>query len=480
MNRVVKGHLGGLPSLPSWRTSVSIFTLIQAITVYVFVRAVPHDALGLAVLPGAFALLFVLGVDLRIYVRNPGAFVMVLIASIRFVVLPALIVSSDTYMISHGSLRDGIALMVYELLLWGAAFRLVMRDYRDSSSAAPPCMGQLHNRNGLVKLIVFASVAVVAANPALLTQYSLTFGAAETIEVVRPSSVAPGLPGLILGWGRLLLPLLASMPLLRLYERKRRVHYLFFAALVLVGLSVMFFSGSSRNSALLPGVASMFFLLRVFTKHRRLAFLALLSVMIITTVVLTQFKLNYTGGAELDSLEDYISYGELYFAGPSSLAVSVMAYEWYRPDVRGSTLIADVFGNMPGVAGIVDLEDRTSSLYNRMYYGGGPRRDQILPFVGQSAFHLGYLLVVLPIVGVTWVMSRMDRAYRRTTDTTWLFVSAFLGVRLGMAMMSNISILMSFAYSVAVPLGLVVYLNRRLSSRSGLAANCGRPTVRAT
>ena len=133
-----------------------------------------------------------------------------------------------------------------------------------------------------------------------------------------------------------------------------------------------------------------------------------------------------------------------------------------------STRLADIFGNLPGLSSRFDLENRTSTFYNIIYYSGASNRSKIIPMVGQGFMHFGYVFSVVPSILCLIAMAHFDTMTKRTVNLTGVFIVSYAAVRCAMSMMSNFSILFSAFYSVIIPLLVLDYLSRKVKFWSRL------------
>ncbi|RCW77369.1 hypothetical protein [Saliterribacillus persicus] len=270
-----------------------------------------------------------------------------------------------------------------------------------------------------------------------------------------------GINSLILDWSKLVLPLLLASIFIKKYNRKPIALYFYAIIFIVLFFNLMIFTGISRNSAIIPGAASLFFIIKIFP-HKKKETFALVSILILfVTISLTIFKNTYLGTNETYTFSTFTSYLESYFVGPKNLGYAYKAKELYANNFNLNTFFNDVFANAPMISGFFDLENRTSTLYNITVYNGGLSRDAIIPTIGQGLFYTGYTLSILPELLIVWLMTKCDQKYTEATDIITAFFMSYFAVRFGFNFSQNFSIFSGFVFSSVVPLYILLYLNRK-------------------
>ena len=154
---------------------------------------------------------------------------------------------------------------------------------------------------------------------------------------------------------------------------------------------MMFYTNTSRNSILIPGLAFLFLIINVFPKRKKGLLIIIGGSIFVTVASMTIYKSFYSGGVNLTVLTNYIS---TYVLGPKEIAIGFEAIIDYGSNVTISTFFNDMFGNVPIISGLTDSTNRTGQFYNYAYYagrivsGGG----YIIPSYIQGAFYIGKLL----------------------------------------------------------------------------------------
>ena len=415
-------------------------------------------------LPLIYGVFFIAIARIHQFINHPGMFVLNVISAIRYLLIPVLIIIYPEYKDEYGSLTQGIIFMIFEAFCLGVFLIFITRRYYIGKKFQN-YIDVNHNQNLLLKLIVICAVLLVIQNPTILLQYNFVFADSSNVELIKRREVVSGLSGLIVDWGKLLLPLLICIPLIKKYRVNNNSLYFYLVIIVIMLINVMFFSGTSRNSVIMPATASMFFLIKAFPNKRKKIALLMSIVIVIVALQLTLLKTEYLGTRTETSIGSSIDYLEGYFGGPENMGIALTAKENYSNMFTISTFFNDVLGNFPGLSHYFDMENRTTTFYNLIFYNGGPARDQIIPSMGQGLFYFGYLFSFIPQMLIVWGMAKFDSMYRNTKDLSGIFFLSYFAVRFGFTYIQNISIILNFIYSMIIPIMFILLINRIINQR---------------
>src|SRR5699024_6750318 len=140
---------------------------------------------------------------------------------------------------------------------------------------------------------------------------------------------------------------------------------------ILIFFNLMIFSGTSRNSAIMPGIASMFYLINVFPHKKKQLFFLFSGSIFIVLIQLTILKLFYTSGSTISGLSEAVNYLESYFFSPNNYGIGISTKKIFDNNITINTFLNDVFGNAPWFSQFFDSNDRTTTYYNIIYHNGG-------------------------------------------------------------------------------------------------------------
>lgn len=383
----------------------------------------------------------------------PGLLVFGAIAVIRYVLLPTFILLTPG-LSTYALVTDrAVLLMTYEeLVVLGSLLLFIARKPRGVAESASVRV-ESRSDHAMMGIVAVAALAVVAF-PHVLNNYHTVLSPAATLTQIQSETSVSGLVSLIVNWGRLLLPVLVSSVIIRrMGDSRRGLSYLIVVCAFLL-LDVGVFLGVSRQSALVPGLASLFYLLRAFPERRRATWAVMLVGLLLSFTVMTAIKADYIAAAGgVSRSETTAASVEAYFNGYSNLEQSLAARDAYKRWFGFHTVLNDILGNFPGLR--MDLTDRTTTYYNYVVYGGGPSRDQIIPFTGQAIFHWSWLFCWIPMITVVFLITGMDSRFRRARSPLEAYLSSLSAVLFGMAFMLNMSIIASYVYTIVLP-GMIV------------------------
>ena len=422
----------------------------------------------LPMLPLIYGVLHLSVIKIYRYITNPGMFVLFCISVIRYLIIPILIVLDPSYYDEYGTLAEGIQFMLYEEVCIGLLLMYVTRKYykdREKSLTKP----YIPTDNYLVfKIIVISSLLVVIVNPSVLQQYNFFFVSSNNLELVKGRWIVTGIAAMIVDWGKLFLPIILGLKLIKKYNEDNKSGYYYLTILIFMFFNVMIFSGTSRNSLVMPAVASMFFLMNVFPERGKKLFYSFGVIIALVIFRLTFLKVDYVGASDMTSLMSIIDYLEAYFLGPKQMGVAISAKEIYSSSFTIDTVINDIMGNFPGLSHFFDLENRTTTLYNLVYHYGGVSRDAIIPSSGQGLFYFGYIFSFIPQALIILGMAKADEMYRKSRDIVSLYFYSYFAVRLGFTHIQSISITFSFIYSMILPIIFYIQINKLFNTRRGI------------
>jgi hypothetical protein len=425
------------------------------------------EKLLLLLLPLIYGGIFLSIAKIHLYMDNPGMFTLNVISVIRYFIIPILIMLDSSYIDEYGTLIQGIKFMIYESLCLGLFLIFITRKYYRNVKTQS-CNEIGNNVNILLKVTVGLAILLIIKNPNILMQYTFAFEDASNIELIKSRELVTGINGMIIDWGKLILPLLISLILIKKYRNTKNNIYYYLTLLIILFFNVLIFSGTSRSSAIMPAVASMFFLLNAFPDKRKKIFLLMGSSITIVAIQLTLLKTTYLGTEIQASIGSVINYLEAYFVGPKNMGIVLSAKELYSNAFTIKILLNDLMGNFPGLSQFFNAENRTSTLYNLVFYRGGPQRDQIIPSMGQGLFYFGYVFSFLPQLLIVYGMAKFDSFYKRANNLTAVYFFSYFAVRFGYTYVQSVSSILSFLYSIIIPITLIYLLNSLLNKRLGI------------
>ena len=426
------------------------------------------NAILLLFVPLVFFIIFIYIARSYKYFEFPGMFVFNIICLVRYVVIPILILLDRNY-IDNGMLYEGIKLMLYEELVVGFFLVYITQNHYKKLKKKSKEGKRLTNINTEVgfafKIIAVCGVLITLTNPSSLNQYNILFFS-DTVNVFEYGKYVSGISGTVLNLSKFTVPLVLISYLARKNCEKQNALYYYVALIIIISFNLFIFKGVSRNSVVLPGVASLFFIARIFPDRRKQTFLIFSLAIFVVVFMLTVIKNSYLGANSAFSLSGFTRYLESYFVGPRQLGYALQANRVMNDSFSVKTLLNDIFANAPGLSRWFDLNERTTTYYNMVIYNWGKSRDAIIPTIGQGLFYFGYVFSIIPELIFIRLMLVFDKKYFESNDIESVFFLAYFAVRFGNNFVQNVSILFGFVFSLIIPVSLLLWLNNNVKIKS--------------
>lgn len=442
------------------------FSLI--LSIYLLLKSNNYSDSLLVLLPNIYLMGFVGIIKIYKYLKYPGLFILNVVSVIRYVILPIMIIHSNSYNLLDIHSIKGIYFMLFEAIcLFGILFLITKFKYSliPSDSNTSNSMIITNGKNLVLKFIVVISLIILVMKPSVLNQYQFVFSNPNNVTLIKQSELINGLSSIVFNLGKILLPIILSTPFIRKY--KKTTHNINYIIVLLIFLlfNVLFFSGTSRNSVIMPAAGSLFFLMRVFPSQRKKTFLGGAIVIVIITIQLTIFKSSYVGRPLDLKLDEMIDYLNIYFVGPRNLGITIKSYERFGNNISYNTLINDIFGNFPGLSQFTNLENRTSTFFNLTFYNGSFQRDQIIPSIGQGLFYFGYVFSYLFQGIIVLGISYWDNKYINEKNIINIFLASTFAVRFGFTYISSLTSVLGYLYATIIPLTMIIFVNNKINNK---------------
>ncbi len=440
-----------------------LFTCILALVEVGFSSGLPARLLALS--GPIFVLLFVTLAGIE-NVKYPGYTIFLLFGVARYLVLPFYILLSGIYQ-NDTSYLYGILLFLFEETVTGVFFVLLSRRFYGTTTLQAEKLTldrnvdpSINRMSYVFVLIVLLAGTIIALNPSSLGKYNFVWEVGnEDLTIAKYGENIVGIPSMVIGIARLLLPVLLVSGFVARYRRTGRRAYYFLTAAVMFLFNLMIFEGTSRNSAIIPGTAVLFFLVKVFPGQRRQSWLLSGALLLTVLIVLTMFKNDLVDGS-FAGMSGTAQYLDTYLAGPRNLSIAVLAYQNYASQFNSAMLFNDLFHNVPGLSALSEGDFRTTTLFNIQAYGGGLQRDAIIPTVGQGLFYFGPFLAVLLQPILLLVVALFDRGYAKSKTLVEAYMYAYFAVACAGYAIHNLSLTMGLVCGTALPMMLLMRIDR--------------------
>lgn len=435
------------------RTVISIMVAVCTVLMLVYLDSPKKIYLLLMLLIYYVLFINIAQIDKLYY--QPGMFLVNLTCIFRYVLIPLFYVLDLSYSFTS-DLTAGVYLMLYEEVCVGIfLYILVNKSYKVNAPTqldrlSDSMTSELTTQIGVMLLAMVAAAGVIVAmDPSYLNEYNFVLGVQESDIIRNYGSIQTA----IIEWSKMIIPLLIASFLIKRNQKHPNFIYYFLTVCVVLLFNLMFFKGFSRNSAIVPGAASMFFLIRAFPRQSKTTLIMVSVMIVIVALALTTFK-NSTAHWEVDSIAASRDYLNAYFAGVDNLSDSISAYKNYKSSFSLNTLLNDLFYNVPGLSRYFDGEDRTTVLFNS-WIG---TKSSIVPAIGQGLFYFGTVLSVIPELIFLWIMSVFDNKMRNAVNIAEVFFYSYFAIEFGYIYYQNISLLFSFLLGTAIPLIVLLKL----------------------
>lgn len=446
-----------------------------------------ENALLVVIAPIVYAGLYMISTDIFTNFKYPGISVINVICIIRYVIIPFFILMDGDYVDETGLLNQGIWLMLYEqICVWFFLTIMTKRGYKrlDKVDSYSVLAGKFSTRSGWIMTgFTLLGIVLIMLNPSYLNKFNFSLGMTRS-TIYLYGEVVAGLESIILDWSKIILPLVLANIFIARYRRYQKEYLYYLTVFIVLFFNIMIFMGISRASALLPGIACLFFFLKLFPEKKTKTMVLISTAIIVVAVTLTLYKNAYIGVNETYTFSSFTKYLQSYFVGPTNLAYSIIANDQYGVSFSWRTFMNDIFYGIPGMSNFFEAENRTTTLFNLTVYQGGTSRDQIIPTIGQGLFYFGYVFSILPVLLLIWLTTKLDKMFVESNNTMDAFLYAFFAVSFGYFCFQNVSIAASTAGGKVIPGMFLIYLNKKLnlvSKRNNLKdeENDEKTTVRS-
>ncbi|MGY6766146.1 hypothetical protein ACW73O_14070 [Faecalibacterium prausnitzii] len=165
--------------------------------------------------------------------------------------------------------------------------------------------------------------------------------------------------------------------------------------------------------------------------------------------------LGYKNSDLNSKLTDLSFMFQAYFSGPVNVAAGIYMNNNFNTD-KFLMLIADIFRWIPFVAYFFTNIQDSTELFNSMLFNGQVRRDQIIPYISQSAFYFTEFIAPLLSVLLIKIIFKFERKLNTTNNIDmYVFYTLSIIIFSFSLVAYNISILIRFVFSILLPLYLL-------------------------
>ncbi|WP_221395360.1 hypothetical protein [Clostridium perfringens] len=247
-----------------------------------------------------------------------------------------------------------------------------------------------------------------------------------------------------------------------------KIFWVIVTALIYILITFIGQTSISRWYTIISFCAVYFTLLKLYPKKSKEISIIIFVPFFLLMLIVSVFKnTSYlSGGMNFkDSILEMINPGSLdaYFSGPVSVNNALGL--WIDTKVNIFSAPIDILNNMPIVNHWIDNSNGSINLYNayigRLWNGSG---DQIIPLVGQSIVYFSPLFAPLLSILMVKLVRYFDRRYIKS-NTLSIYLYAFAGAWIGVSIILNLTIMMSWVYIRIIPLFLIIKMTEYMGIR---------------
>lgn len=421
------------------------------------------------ILPLAYTFVYTLFMMGRKYRKEIPIIVFNIVAFSRYNILPISYYLFNGNII-HYDIKLELFLMVIELVCVFTTFSVFAPKFLKCNSENTDVKFISYKEEsifGLSTLVVFIlGIAVIAINPILLKRI---FNPFEGLDISYINNIS-----LMIYSTFIIVTTLYLLIRIKKIKKIKENYKLVISLVFIIFIVPSFASGASghisRMGMLLNGIIILLIIKNLYKKYSKVISISIILLLMIVLVFGTANKF-YTDSQVVSNQEilmDLLEYKTLnaYLGGPYNISIAIKAKELFGNDMSIITFINDIFGNCPGITGILDATNNfTPKYFNHAYYSVGWIKDQICPLVGQSYMYFGILffpiLSIVASIGVLY-FSKLTSKSKNIFEyyafmTIAINTSTFMGV--------NLNILFQYLWINALPLLILSKLNYKLKKR---------------
>ena len=240
--------------------------------------------------------------------------------------------------------------------------------------------------------------------------------------------------------------------------------YYYYLSILVILYPCMFYSGHSRLSLLMPLVACIFMLVKVYREKSRKIIKLICLYGMFAILALSWFKFNSSSISEAEmDMADNASSINAYFGGLKNMMIGIRAYDNYGSSLE--VFINDMLRNAMGVSSYFEGNPNNSvSIFNSSAYQdfSFTANDQICPTIIEGALCFGIFLCFIPTVIMIKVISWMDKQWYKTSSLEYAYLFATIASLEGWCVPGNLMHLSTSFFNLLIPMSILIFLNRKL------------------
>ena len=393
--------------------------------------------------------------------------------TVRYVLSPVVMVLFGAYgtfgtvQPTAAGMRMATFLMLYEMIcLFGVTELFAPRLLVNAPVPEPPIRRFIPAHGQIVvPLLLGVGLLILLTNePAVHAYRIFTEAAGDYIDDPSVRSGGFGYLALILEWARLAGCLFLANWLWSLFRYRPSFVSPMFSILGFLPVFLLA-SRTSRTSILFPAVAAVLLLVTLYRAWKKAVIVITAGILV---AVLIPMSMNKNFGDQLLSrgikqTEMMTRFLHSYGSPVQRVADSIDMADAFRRKVPGwQSFMADTMSAIPLLGRLTGTSNETTTtLFNTLAYGGGSSRDQIVPLVGQSLYHWGFMAAPLYSVLLLLAAYRLNSVITRERRPEFIFLHTLLMLRLAViTLLGNWTNCVTDVVTVWLPLYVIFSLNR--------------------
>ena len=255
-----------------------------------------------------------------------------------------------------------------------------------------------------------------------------------------------------------------------LYKKYKRNHSLkyivgsFIMLIIFLGIN----TSTSRWNLLFPAIASISIFFILYPKVPK-SFIAGVSVILVISIIsISMYKFRWTIFNSNSPIQDIfsvlLSQFQDYFSGPRLIAQTIEMNNFLGDNITASTLVNDIFGNVPGMANLINQNDRINSYFNYYNFGYWGHRPLIIPMLGEGMIRFPIFPFIFTAI-CEYLVIIFDNKAQNTNVVEYKFIYMYMGFFIGMCVGFNTQIIWGHVFSLFLPCMLLFFVNRKFVFR---------------
>lgn len=449
---------------------------VVAILIALIVSFNTQDLLGnkyLFLLPLLYGVLFFLMPSLWNHSKgNVGMTILNLVLFMRYVVSPLFRSLSINEPNIRGKvptdtgLNYGMFMMIAELLVVFFVVELFAEKFYREKNKTRTLFRPLNNKF-ILTMVLFLGISLLLIFPELRERYNF-FIVTEAIENLTLDIPLDGIILMITDLVFIIFPVIMIDFFKKKYEKIPHFKYVVFSLLSMLPV-ITFFKGTSRFSVVVPTIAFMVILLKLYPEYKKRLGVIIGSVLLIVFSSFSLYKqFGYTQGSDIDMSmnTNEIAYNlDAYMSGPDNMGRVIDLNNAYGSNITLETLKNDIFNNVALLSGLSDSRNTTSAWFNMFLYENNEATDQIVPLSGQSFLHFGSLGMPILMIITIMLMMFFDSKIKYENRIEYVYLYVYIVMYMSMAMMVSFNSIYPIFTNLFIPILVIFAMNRKLSLR---------------